>query len=225
MAVGWPSPPRSPSLGKIAGMERVLGNRRVLSMRGPPTRRPLGRVVSRFAWALDADENGLWRQGAGADGVRDVRVPGTGYFGSRAQQVMLNFPGPRPGCDARANCAPGERTWPGETQDMEGVGRFGWGHRSPRATGSSCGSPPDRVFWPQAVMAPPASLADPSWPGGDPGGEEQRGTPGDARRGAKAAGSGEYLRLLRGRIPPFRDGRGGRERSASFRQLVGRACR
>ena len=39
---------------------------------------------------LDADENGLWRQGAGVT-VFATFESGTGYFGSRAQQAMLNF--------------------------------------------------------------------------------------------------------------------------------------
>ena len=39
---------------------------------------------------LDADENGLWRQGAGLT-VFATFESGTGYFGSRAQQTMLNF--------------------------------------------------------------------------------------------------------------------------------------
>ena len=39
---------------------------------------------------LDADENGLWRQEAGPT-VFAAFEPETDYFGSRAQQVMLNF--------------------------------------------------------------------------------------------------------------------------------------
>ena len=39
---------------------------------------------------LDADENGLWRQGAGPT-VFAAFESDTGYFGSRAQQTMLNF--------------------------------------------------------------------------------------------------------------------------------------
>ncbi len=50
---------------------------------------------------LDADENGLWRQGAGPT-VFATFESGTGYFGSRAQQTMLNFRVARPGCDARS---------------------------------------------------------------------------------------------------------------------------
>ena len=39
---------------------------------------------------LDADENGLWRQGAGLT-VFATFESDTGYLGSRAQQTMLNF--------------------------------------------------------------------------------------------------------------------------------------
>jgi predicted enzyme related to lactoylglutathione lyase len=73
---------------------------------------------------LDADDNGLWHQPAGPT-VFATFESETGYFGSRGQQTMLNF---RVGdLDAMlaqlrahaADVAP-------ETQDMEGVGRFGW---------------------------------------------------------------------------------------------------
>ena len=39
---------------------------------------------------LDADENGLWRQEAGPT-VFATFESETDYFGSRAQQTMLNF--------------------------------------------------------------------------------------------------------------------------------------
>ena len=73
---------------------------------------------------LDIDENGLWRQGDGLT-VFATFESETDYFGSRAQHTMLNF---RVGnLDAMlaqlraqgANVAE-------ETQEMEGVGRFGW---------------------------------------------------------------------------------------------------
>ena len=54
---------------------------------------------------LDADENGLWRQVAGPT-VFATFESETDYFGSRAQQVMINFSGPRPGCDARPAALP-----------------------------------------------------------------------------------------------------------------------
>ena len=73
---------------------------------------------------LDADEQGVWHQGEGPT-VFATFESDTGYFGSREQQVMLNF---RVGDldamlaqlrDKGANVA-------GEAQEMEGVGRFGW---------------------------------------------------------------------------------------------------
>jgi predicted enzyme related to lactoylglutathione lyase len=73
---------------------------------------------------LDTDESGLWLQEAGptvfAPFERD-----TDYFGSPAQQTMLNFR--VRDLDAmlaqlRARGADVAE----ETQDMDGVGRFGW---------------------------------------------------------------------------------------------------
>ncbi|WP_406119483.1 VOC family protein [Streptomyces sp. NBC_00989] len=73
---------------------------------------------------LDADEHGLWGQEAGPT-VFAAFEAGTDYFGSRTQQTMLNFR--VRDLDAmlaqlRAKGADVD----GETQDMEGVGRFGW---------------------------------------------------------------------------------------------------
>ena len=73
---------------------------------------------------LDADENGLWRQGAGPT-VFATFESETDYFGSRAQQAMLNFRV----CDLDAMLAQLRAKGADvaeETQDMEGVGRFGW---------------------------------------------------------------------------------------------------
>jgi predicted enzyme related to lactoylglutathione lyase len=73
---------------------------------------------------LDLDEMGLWQQPAGPT-VFAAFESETDYFGSRAQQTMLNF---RVGdLDAML----GQLRAKGadvalETQDMEGVGRFGW---------------------------------------------------------------------------------------------------
>jgi predicted enzyme related to lactoylglutathione lyase len=73
---------------------------------------------------LDADANGLWRQGGG-ETVFATFESETDYFGSRAQQTMLNF---RVGdldamlAQLRAKGAAVD----GEAQEMEGVGRFGW---------------------------------------------------------------------------------------------------
>src|SRR3954470_17434785 len=103
------------------GMERVLGIGGYFLRTSDP--------VALGAWypdclGLDADENGLWRPEAGPT-VFATFESETDYFGSRDQQVMINF---RVGdLDAMlaqlrakgADVAP-------ETQDMEGVGRFGW---------------------------------------------------------------------------------------------------
>lgn len=73
---------------------------------------------------LDADEHGLWQQGAGPTVFAPFESE-TDYFGSRTQQTMLNFR--VDDLDAmlaqlRAEGAAVDQ----ETQDMEGVGRFGW---------------------------------------------------------------------------------------------------
>ena len=69
------------------GMERVLGiGGYFIRAAGPAA---LG-AWYRDCLGLDADENGLWRQGAGPT-VFAAFESETGYFGSRAQQTMLNF--------------------------------------------------------------------------------------------------------------------------------------
>ena len=73
---------------------------------------------------LDADDNGLWRQAAG-ETVFATFESATDYFGSRSQQTMINFRVR----DLDAMLA--QLRLKGadvveETQDMEGVGRFGW---------------------------------------------------------------------------------------------------
>ena len=73
---------------------------------------------------LDADEHGLWRQGAGPT-VFATFESATGYFGAHTQQTMLNFRVR----DLDAMLAQLRRKGADvaeETQDMEGVGRFGW---------------------------------------------------------------------------------------------------
>jgi predicted enzyme related to lactoylglutathione lyase len=73
---------------------------------------------------LDADENGLWRQGGGPT-VFAMFEPDTDYFGSPAQQTMINFR--VRDLDAMlAQLRTKGADMAGETQDMEGVGRFGW---------------------------------------------------------------------------------------------------
>ena len=73
---------------------------------------------------LDTDQHGLWGQEAGPT-VFATFESETDYFGSREQQTMLNFR--VRDLDAmlaqlRSNGADVAE----ETQDMDGVGRFGW---------------------------------------------------------------------------------------------------
>lgn len=73
---------------------------------------------------LDADENGLWQPEAGPT-VFAAFESGTDYFGSPGQPTMLNF-------RVRDFDAMLEQlrvkgaVVAEETQDMDGVGRFGW---------------------------------------------------------------------------------------------------
>jgi predicted enzyme related to lactoylglutathione lyase len=73
---------------------------------------------------LDADENGLWRQETGPT-VFATFEPETDYFGSRAQQAMLNFRVRDLDAMLAQLRAKGADVAE-ETQEMEGVGRFGW---------------------------------------------------------------------------------------------------
>src|SRR3954449_12372478 len=71
----------------MGAMERVLGIGGHFMRAADP--------VALAAWyrdclGLDADENGLWHPEAGAT-VFATFESDTGYFGSRAQQTMLNF--------------------------------------------------------------------------------------------------------------------------------------
>jgi predicted enzyme related to lactoylglutathione lyase len=102
-------------------MERVLGIGGYFMRAADPA--ALG-AWYRDCLGLDADENGLWRQGAGPT-VFATFESGTGYFGSPAQQTMLNFR--VRDLDAMlAQLRARGADVAGETQDMEGVGRFGW---------------------------------------------------------------------------------------------------
>jgi predicted enzyme related to lactoylglutathione lyase len=102
-------------------MERVLGVGGYFMRATDPT--ALG-AWYRDCLGLDADENGLWRQEAG-ETVFATFDSETEYFGSRAQQTMLNFR--VRDLDAmldqlRLKGADVAQ----ETEDFEGVGRFGW---------------------------------------------------------------------------------------------------
>jgi predicted enzyme related to lactoylglutathione lyase len=73
---------------------------------------------------LDPDENGQWRQEPGMT-VFATFEAGTEYFGSRTQQTMVNFR------VRDLDAMLGQLRLLGadvaeETEDMEGVGRFGW---------------------------------------------------------------------------------------------------
>ena len=102
-------------------MERVLGIGGYFIRAADPA--GLG-AWYRDCLGLDVDEYGLWRQGVGPT-VFATFESETDYFGSRAQRTMVNF---RVGdLDAmlsqlRAMGADVAE----ESQDMEGVGRFGW---------------------------------------------------------------------------------------------------
>jgi len=73
---------------------------------------------------LDADENGLWHQDVGPT-VFATFESDTDYFGSRAQQTMINFRVHNLDAMIGQLRARGADVAT-ETQAMEGVGRFGW---------------------------------------------------------------------------------------------------
>lgn len=73
---------------------------------------------------LDSDENGLWRQDAGPTVFAPFESQ-TDYFGSREQQTMLNFRVDDLASTLDQLRAAGANVAP-ETQEMEGVGVFGW---------------------------------------------------------------------------------------------------
>jgi predicted enzyme related to lactoylglutathione lyase len=73
---------------------------------------------------LETDEHGEWRQEAGPTVFAAFEAE-TDYFGSRIQQTMLNFR--VSDLDAMlAQLRDGGADVSEETQEMEGVGRFGW---------------------------------------------------------------------------------------------------
>jgi predicted enzyme related to lactoylglutathione lyase len=73
---------------------------------------------------LDADENGLWFPGTGPS-VFATFESDTEYFGSPTQQTMVNFR--VHDLDAMlAQLRDKGADVADETQEMEGVGRFGW---------------------------------------------------------------------------------------------------
>jgi predicted enzyme related to lactoylglutathione lyase len=73
---------------------------------------------------LDIDENGVWSQGTGLT-VFATFESETDYFGSHTQQTMINFRVRN--LDAMlAQLRLTGADVAEETQDMDGVGRFGW---------------------------------------------------------------------------------------------------
>jgi predicted enzyme related to lactoylglutathione lyase len=109
------------STGKIAAMERVLGIGGYFLRAADP--------AALNAWyreclGLDADEQGVWHQEPGPT-VFATFDPDSDYFGSRDQQVMLNFR-VRDLDALLAQLRAKGADVAGEPQEMEGVGRFGW---------------------------------------------------------------------------------------------------
>ena len=73
---------------------------------------------------VDTDANGLWHQEPGQS-VFAMFPADTDYFGSRDQQTMINLRVPDLDAMLAQLRAAGDAV-DAETQDMEGVGRFGW---------------------------------------------------------------------------------------------------
>jgi predicted enzyme related to lactoylglutathione lyase len=102
-------------------MERVLGIGGYFIRSTDPT------ALSswyRDCLGLDTDDSGVWRQGAG-DTVFATFESETDYFGSRGQQTMLNFR-VRDVDAMLAQLRAAGADVVDETQEMDGVGRFGW---------------------------------------------------------------------------------------------------
>jgi predicted enzyme related to lactoylglutathione lyase len=102
-------------------MERVLGIGGYFMRAADP--------AALSAWyrdclGLDLDEHGLWEQEAGPT-VFATFESDSDYFGSREQQTMLNFRVRDLDAMVAQLCAKAADV-ADETQEMEGVGRFGW---------------------------------------------------------------------------------------------------
>ena len=102
-------------------MERVLGIGGYFLRSADP--------VALSAWyreclGLDVDDNGLWSQAAGPT-VFATFDADSDYFGSRAQQTMLNFRvNDLDAMLAQLRAAGADVA--DDVQEMAGVGRFGW---------------------------------------------------------------------------------------------------
>jgi len=102
-------------------MERVLGIGGYFLRAPDPSAL---RAWYRDCLGLDTDEHGLWQPDAGPT-VFATFESDTDYFGDRAQQTMLNFR--VRDLDAMlAQLRAHGAAVADETEDMEGVGRFGW---------------------------------------------------------------------------------------------------
>ena len=102
-------------------MERVLGIGGYFLRAADPV--ALGQWY-RECLGLDADEHGLWQQGAGPT-VFATFPSDTDYLGSPNQQAMINFRVRDLDAMLAQLRAKGADVAE-ETKDMEGVGRFGW---------------------------------------------------------------------------------------------------
>jgi predicted enzyme related to lactoylglutathione lyase len=102
-------------------MERVLGIGGYFIRAADPA--ALG-AWYRDTLGLGADEHGMWQQEPGPTVFAPFEA-GTDYFGARSQQTMLNFR--VRDLDAMlAQLREKGAEMAEETQDMDGVGRFGW---------------------------------------------------------------------------------------------------
>jgi predicted enzyme related to lactoylglutathione lyase len=113
--------PRSGQSWQDCAVERVTGIGGYFIRAADPA--ALG-AWYRECLGLDADVNGQWHQGAGPT-VFATFESRTDYFGPRSQQTMINFRV----SDLDAMLAQLRNIGADvadETQDMEGVGRFGW---------------------------------------------------------------------------------------------------
>jgi predicted enzyme related to lactoylglutathione lyase len=102
-------------------MERVLGIGGYFIRSAAPA--VLG-AWYRDCLGLDTDENGMWRPAEGPT-VFAAFESETEYFGSPAQQTMLNFRVRDLGAMLAQLRAKGADV-AGDAQEMDGVGRFGW---------------------------------------------------------------------------------------------------
>jgi len=102
-------------------MERVVGIGGYFLRAADPAALGAG---YRECLGLDADEHGVWLPEGGVT-VFATFESGTEYFGSRDQRTMLNFRVRN--LDAMlAQLRAAGADVAEETEDMEGVGRFGW---------------------------------------------------------------------------------------------------